>query len=72
VVCGRLRVPVQSRQATRIFSALHFLYYNFVRIHQTLKGTPAMAAGVTDRLWEMNDVVRMIEAWKAMGQRKAA
>jgi hypothetical protein len=33
--------------------ALHFLYYNFVRIHQTLKVTPAMAAGVTERLWEM-------------------
>jgi hypothetical protein len=38
--------------------ALHFLYYNFVRIRQTLKVTPAMAAGVTDRLWEMTDVVK--------------
>ena len=64
--------PVQSRQVTRIFSTLHFLYYNFVRIHQTLKGTPAMAAGVTDRLWEMTDVVKMIEAWEATEQRKAA
>jgi hypothetical protein len=33
--------------------ALHFFYYNFVRIHKTLKVTPAMAAGVTDRLWEV-------------------
>jgi hypothetical protein len=33
--------------------SLHAMYYNFVRIHQTLKVTPAMAAGVTDRLWEM-------------------
>jgi hypothetical protein len=32
--------------------ALHMMYYNFVRIHQTLKVTPAMAAGVTKRLWE--------------------
>jgi hypothetical protein len=32
--------------------ALHFLYYNFVRIRQTLQTTPAMAAGVTSRLWE--------------------
>jgi hypothetical protein len=31
--------------------ALHFMHYNFVRIHQTLRVTPAMAAGVTDRLW---------------------
>jgi hypothetical protein len=32
--------------------ALHFLYYNFVRIRQTLRTTPAMAAEVTGRLWE--------------------
>jgi hypothetical protein len=44
--------------------ALHFLYYNFVRVHQTLKITPATAAGVTTRLWEMMDVVEMIEAWE--------
>jgi hypothetical protein len=36
--------------------ALHAMHHNFVRIHQTLKITPAMAAGVTDRLWEMGDV----------------
>lgn len=45
--------------------ALHQMYYNFVRIHQTLKVTPAMAAGVTDKLWEVADVVAMIEAWEA-------
>jgi IS1 family transposase len=39
--------------------ALHAMYYNFVRIHQTLKVTPAMAAGLTDRLWEMKDLVEM-------------
>jgi hypothetical protein len=32
--------------------ALHFLYYNFARIRQTLRTTPAMAAEVTSRLWE--------------------
>lgn len=42
--------------------ALHFAYYNFVRIHQTLRMTPAMAAGVTDRLWEMADLVTIVEA----------
>jgi hypothetical protein len=45
--------------------ALHFLYYNFVRIHKTLKVTPAMAAGVTDRLWEVADMVAVLEAWEA-------
>jgi hypothetical protein len=46
--------------------ALHFLYYNFVRIHKTLKTTPAMAAGVTDRLWEVGDIVAVLEAWEAI------
>jgi hypothetical protein len=50
--------------------ALHAMYYNFVRIHQTLKVTPAMAAGVTDRLWEMKDLVEMLEAFE--NSRKAA
>ena len=44
--------------------ALHAMYYNFVRIHQTLKVTPAMAAGVTDKLWEMDDLVAMLEQCK--------
>jgi hypothetical protein len=41
------------------------MFYNFVRIHQTLKMTPAMAAGTTKRLWEMSDVVGVIESWEA-------
>jgi IS1 family transposase len=45
--------------------ALHAMFYNFVRIHQTLKVTPAMAAGVSNRLWEMTDLVEMIEAFEA-------
>jgi len=42
--------------------ALHMMYYNFVRIHQTLRVTPAMAAGMTDRLWEVSDIVALWEA----------
>jgi IS1 family transposase len=42
--------------------ALHFAYYNFVRIHKTLRVTPAMAAGVTDKLWEIGDLVAVLEA----------
>jgi IS1 family transposase len=41
--------------------AIHFMFYNFVRVHQTLRVTPAMEAGVTDRLWELADVVTMID-----------
>jgi IS1 family transposase len=41
--------------------ALHFMYYNFVRIHKSLRITPAMAAGVTDRLWGIKDIVKLLE-----------
>ncbi len=41
--------------------ALHYVWYNFVRIHRTLRVTPAMAAGVSDRLWSMTDIATMIE-----------
>jgi len=42
--------------------ALHFMYYNFVKVHQTLKVTPAMEAGLTDRLWDVSDLVAIIDA----------
>jgi IS1 family transposase len=41
--------------------ALHMMYYNFVRIHKTLRVTPAMAAGVTDRLWDIADIAKLVE-----------
>ena len=41
--------------------SLHFAYYNFVRIHKTLRVTPAMAAGVTDRLWSVEDIAALVE-----------
>ena len=40
--------------------ALHFMHYNFCRIHQTLRVTPAMAAGVTDHVWEIGEIVDLI------------
>jgi IS1 family transposase len=46
--------------------AIYFMHYNFVRIHQTLKVTPAMAAGVTPKLWEMADLVKVLEDWEAL------
>jgi IS1 family transposase len=41
--------------------ALHMMHYNFVRIHQTLRTTPAMAANVTNRLWEVEDIVALLD-----------
>ena len=42
--------------------ALYFMYYNFVRIHQTLRVSPAMAAGVTGKLWSIYDIVKLVES----------
>lgn len=41
--------------------SIYFMHYNFVRIHQTLRCTPAMEAGVTDRLWSLEDMVRVVD-----------
>ena len=42
--------------------ALHYMHYNFARIHKTLRTTPAQAAGVTDRLWEIADIVTLLDS----------
>ena len=41
--------------------SFYFMVYNFVKIHKTIKTTPAMEAGVTDFLWSMEDIVLMSE-----------
>jgi IS1 family transposase len=40
--------------------SLYFMYYNFCRIHQTLRVTPAMAAGVSDHVWDLSDIAALI------------
>lgn len=42
--------------------AIYTCWYNFIKMHKTLRMTPAMAAGVTDRLWSMDDLVAMMDA----------
>jgi len=44
--------------------AIYFMHYNFVRIHTTLRVSPAMAAGVSKTLWSMMDVVRIVDEWE--------
>jgi len=44
--------------------ALFMLYYNFCKLHKAHRLTPAMAAGVTDRLWEVADIVEVLEDWE--------
>ena len=52
--------------------ALYYFSYNFVQIHRTLRTTPAMAAGVVDRLYEVSDLVAMLEAKERSAERQAA
>jgi hypothetical protein len=52
--------------------ALGYFAYNFIKIHRTLRVTPAMAAGVTDRLWEVSDLVAAWEASERRVERPAA
>ena len=81
---SNLNVRMHTRRFTRLTNAfskkvenhahsvaLFAMYYNFVRIHKTLRTTPAMAAGVTKRLWEMSDVVDVLEAWENAQSRTA-
>jgi IS1 family transposase len=49
--------------------ALHATFYNFVRIHSTIRMSPAMAAGISERLWEMSDIVALIDAREAAPRR---
>lgn len=48
--------------------ALYFIYYNFCRIHQSLRVTPAMASGISDHVWELREMVELIR----MDAKKAA
>ena len=46
--------------------ALHFIYYNFCRRHQTLGMTPAMAAGLEDHEWGIEELIGLLEARESM------
>jgi hypothetical protein len=41
--------------------ALHFMHYNFCRVHKTLRVTPAMEAGLSDHVWTLQELVALIE-----------
>ena len=73
-----LTMRMQMRRFTRLTNAfskkglphyhmvaLYTVWYNFVRIHKSLRVSPAMAAGISDRLWSMEDVVALIDAAEA-------
>jgi hypothetical protein len=41
-------------------AAIHFMHYNFCRIHTTLRVTPAMEAGITDHVWSLEEVIGLL------------
>lgn len=68
-----LNIRMQNRRYTRLTNAfskkaemlaysiaINFMYHNFVRIHQTLKSTPAMKAGIANRKWSIEDMVELV------------
>lgn len=71
---ANLTLRMSSRRFTRLTNAfskkvenlthavsLHFMYYNFCRIHRTLRVTPAMEAGITNHLWAIEDLVALLD-----------
>jgi hypothetical protein len=68
------RLPMSMRRFTRLTNAfskkvenhaaaiaLYFMYYNFGRVHQTLRVTPAMEAGAADHVWSIEEIVALID-----------
>lgn len=51
---------------------MNYFAYNFIKIHRTLRVTPAMAAGVTDRLWDASDLIGLLEAYERRAERAVA
>jgi hypothetical protein len=73
-----LTMRMQMRRFTRLTNAfskkienhahaiaLHFTHYNFCRVHQTLRITPAMEAGISDHVWSIQEIVALVDSRKA-------
>jgi len=63
-----------SKKVTNLASAvaLHFMYYNFGRIHQTLRVTPAMQAGLSDHVWSLDEIAQLADSEHTSEQTIAA
>jgi hypothetical protein len=45
--------------------ALHYMHYNFARVHKTLRVTPAMLAGLSDHVWSLGEIVALLDSEEA-------
>ena len=72
-----LQIRMGMRRFTRLTNAhfkkiqnhmhalsLYFMFYNFARIHQTLRVTPAMQAGIADHVWSIEDIISLLDSPK--------
>ncbi len=67
----RLTNGFSKRVANHAYAvALYMMYYNFVKLHFKIKVTPAVAAGVSSKLWEIGDIVALVEAEEEKFDRK--
>ena len=58
----RLTNALRKKLDNHIYAlAIYFVFYNFTRIHKTLKVSPAMAAGITDTLWSLEDIIAKVD-----------
>ena len=82
---SNLTMRMQMRRFTRLTNAfskkaekhvhalaLYFMFYNFGRIHKTLRVSPAMAAGVSDHLWSWEDIADMVDAARAKSAKRGS
>lgn len=76
---NNLTMRMQMRRFTRLTNAfskkleshinaiaLHYIHYNFCRVHQTIRCTPAMEAGLTDHVWTLGELISLLEARETM------
>lgn len=63
-VCGTKRRQYENGGSDAVCAhaiALHFLHNNFCRIHQTLRITPAMEAGISNHVWSIEEIVELLD-----------
>ena len=52
--------------------SIHFFFYNFVRVHKTRGTTPAVAAGVSDHVWKLDEMIALLETAKRVPVRRGS
>jgi hypothetical protein len=65
VVISKNNIPYAYSPRARVnagpFGALHYMHYNFCRVHKTLRVTPAMEAGIADHVWSLEEVAALLD-----------